>query len=285
MLLKVHPEDFIVREHTQIKSGSGPFKVYLLRKTNRNTEDVLQELSRMFHVQRKDIGYCGNKDKNAVTEQFITIRNGPSDIRPTETFSATYLCDCAEPLHLGAHEKNFFIITVRAVKHAPVFVPPKNFFGEQRFSENNVAVGLALLQRKYKEAATLLGLSYTTDPINVLRTVPKHTLILYAHAVQSMLWNELAATLPPQQTTLMLPGFGTENTQYESLLAKYGLTEDAFVNRSFPEISLEAVERPVLQDVSDFSASEVHDGVCTVCFSLGKGSYATETVKQLFEEK
>jgi tRNA(Glu) U13 pseudouridine synthase TruD len=291
MQLKSIPEDFIVREHASLTLGGGAHKVFLLRKRDRNTEDCLQEISRMLNIPRKDIGYCGNKDKRAVTEQYITIKNAPAQIRTPSTFTLTYVGSQQEALRLGGHERNFFIITVRdlTTTEQPVLSTVKNYFGEQRFSDANDTVGFALLRRDYRGAADALGLTYTTDPISALRTVPKHTLLLYVHAAQSRLWNTLVKTLPAQQGMVPLAGYAsTGDPEYlnalQQLLAEQQLTREAFVNKSIPELSLEGGARALLQDVQDFSASTIRDGVCTMCFSLGKGSYATETVKALFEK-
>ncbi len=286
MQLKVHPDDFIVREHWIPTFSAGAHKIFLLRKTQWNTEDVLQDLSHMLKIPRKDIGYCGNKDKQAVTEQFISMKNAPSEIRTPPTYSLAFLGTRKESLHIGEHERNFFTITIRDIQEKPVLKPIKNYYGEQRFGENNVDVGFALLHKDYKKAATLLNIPFTNDPIAALRTVPKKILLLYVHAVQSMLWNEMAAQLPEVQDSVPIPGFAPAgNPQHKQLMLdtmkKYELTRESFINRSIQELTSEGGARDVLQDVRDFSASDVHAGVCVVSFSLGKSSYATETLKQV----
>jgi tRNA(Glu) U13 pseudouridine synthase TruD len=291
MRLKSTPEDFIVKELLTLTPKEGSYRAYLLHKRCWNTEDCLQWIAQSLRVQRKDIGYCGNKDRHAVTEQYITIRNGPKEIRTPQGFTLTYVCDRKEPLRLGDHERNFFIITVRELQgnNKPELKPVKNYFGEQRFGSNNTEIGFALLRKQYKQAADLLGLQHTTDPIGVLRTIPKHTLLLYVHAVQSQLWNEIVLQLPAEEGEVPMPGYAPEgDTKYfpimEQVLQQHNLNRMDFINKSFPELSLDGGSRSLLQDVQDFSATDVADGACTVQFSLGKGSYATETVKQLFTE-
>ena len=65
-----------------------------------------------------------------------------------------------------------------------------------------------------------------------------------------------------------------------ALLERHELTEDCFVNRSMHELSLEGGARQVYQDVHDFTASTVKDGVLILQFSLPPSQYATETIKQ-----
>ncbi len=288
MILKEKPQDFVVRELIKLELQEGPYSTYLLRKTNCNTEDVLQDISRMLRIPRKNIGYCGTKDKHAITEQHITILRGPHVVRTPSGYVLAYLGTLRDPLHLGSHQRNHFTITVRAVQHAPTRRSTKNFFGEQRFGTNNVAIGLALLRKEYKVAANMLGLTFSTDPISALRQIPRHTLLMYVHAVQSALWNELAQTLPATSQLVPLPGFAPSGDPaliqaMDTLLSKHGLHRMSFIDRSFPELTVEGSQRELLQDVQDLSISSINDGVCILTFSLAPGQYATETVRQLFE--
>jgi tRNA(Glu) U13 pseudouridine synthase TruD len=290
MLLKDVPEDFMVREVLTPALGEGEHALFLLRKRERNTEDCVQWLSERLHIPRKHFGLCGNKDKRAITEQYVTIRGAPRELRTPNEFTMTFLGVVREPLYLGAHNGNVFTITVREVPgNAPAQLGVvRNYFGEQRFSTRNDEIGFMLLRREYAAAAQALGLPPSTDPISALRTVPKRTLTLYVHAAQSRLWNDAVAALRDDEIasgmTLALPGYGVEiAAAMRDALTQRGLDESSFVNRSFQELSVEGIERPVLQDVQDFAASNVREGTCTLRFRLPSGQYATETVRQLWK--
>ena len=304
MLLKSSSEDFIVEEildTTTILDESGSYSLYTLKKRQWNTEDCIQWLMRGFNKERRDFAVCGNKDKHAITTQYLTIRHGPKEVRtPNEGekfFTLEYLGRTKEPLRLGAHSKNKFIITVRALGPAwegktLTRKPIRNTFGEQRFSEQNDTVGMMLVRKQYKEAARALGLDPGNEPVAALRAIPKHTRILYVHAAQSRIWNELAATIMPptdgSNPLIPMPGYGPEgDAQYlpamDALLEKQGLDRMSFVNRSMPELSVEGNARKLFQDVEEFSATPIVDGTCTLSFTLGTGQYATETVRQLFD--
>ena len=72
--LKKQPEDFNVREVMDLKlSPQGQYSYYLLKKRNYTTERAVQRVSEMLHIPRKIINFAGNKDKVAVTEQYISI--------------------------------------------------------------------------------------------------------------------------------------------------------------------------------------------------------------------
>ena len=68
--IKSVPEDFIVEEIPLFEfSDTGKYTYFLLKKTNYNTEKVIQKLSKYYKIPRKRFGYAGNKDKKAVTTQ------------------------------------------------------------------------------------------------------------------------------------------------------------------------------------------------------------------------
>jgi len=309
MRLKTTPEDFIVEEILNYKpllDETGSYSLYSLKKRLWNTEDCVQWLAKGLHRERRDFAVCGNKDKHAVTTQYLTIKGGAKDVHGCEAsegsdggkwFTITYLGRVKEPLRLGAHTQNKFTITVRELENregtTPIIKPIRNTFGEQRFSEQNDVVGMMLIRKQYKEACAALGINPGNEPVAALRNIPKHTRILYVHAAQSRLWNELAMSIPlptdGSNPLIPVPGYGPEgDAQYlpamDAILEREGLDRMSFVNRSMSELSVEGNSRKLLQDVEEFTATPIIDGVCTISFTLGTGQYATETIRQLFEK-
>ena len=47
-----------------------------MQKTNRDTQDALAYLARTLHVNVKDFGVAGTKDKRGVTVQRVSLRRG-----------------------------------------------------------------------------------------------------------------------------------------------------------------------------------------------------------------
>src|SRR3989338_10267783 len=75
--LKQVPEDFIVKEVSTIKiEDNGKYSYFILKKKNYNTLNAIQAVANKLGINIKNIGFAGNKDKNAVTEQAISICNG-----------------------------------------------------------------------------------------------------------------------------------------------------------------------------------------------------------------
>ena len=70
MKIKYIEEDFRVKEQPcfELKS-SGEFACFKLSKKNWNTPSVITKIGEKLRVSSKSIGYAGNKDTFAITEQ------------------------------------------------------------------------------------------------------------------------------------------------------------------------------------------------------------------------
>ena len=53
-----------------------PYIHFTMQKTNRDTQDALAYLARTLHVNVKDFGVAGTKDKRGVTVQRVSLRRG-----------------------------------------------------------------------------------------------------------------------------------------------------------------------------------------------------------------
>ena len=209
--IKQIPEDFIVKERsTIIPTPHGRYLYVLLRKTNRNTLDVVKELSRILRIKDKQIGFAGSKDKHGITEQVLSLPQSAKNVISSvniENASFTILGSGEEPLHLGDLTGNSFEIVVRNLDpgiiaeslERPSFT--ENYFDEQRFSSHNVVIGKALLKKDFAEAARLLEHAsclyhleqHPRDYIGALKTLPIRLLRMYVNAFQSSLWNRTVA--------------------------------------------------------------------------------------------
>ena len=176
--IKEKPEDFFVKEILDIPiENKGDYAVYLLRKINRNTIDVVRELSKRLKLPVKDITFAGLKDKNAVTEQYLAIKglkNPPQEVEG-ENYKLKLVGFSNQPLELGKFKGNYFEVVVRNVsktereraeRNLP-FVSKygfANYFGEQRFGSVKNAkefVVKYLLKGEYEKALREYLLSYS----------------------------------------------------------------------------------------------------------------------------
>ena len=214
--IKQTPEDFIVKEMNDIILGNtGKYAYFLLKKKNYNTIKAIETIAKALGINVKNIGFAGNKDKNAVTEQLISIKNGKKDFEKVslKDIGLKYVGKGDEEIYLGRLKGNEFYITIRGMedkeikkieekaKNKQIFMP--NYFGEQRFSKSNHWIGKAITNRDFKKAVELVLESNSeqnerieehlqrqkNDFIVALKIIPFKMLKLYVHSYQSFLFN------------------------------------------------------------------------------------------------
>ncbi|MBW2990653.1 tRNA pseudouridine(13) synthase TruD, partial [Candidatus Woesearchaeota archaeon] len=297
-------------------SKTGGYAVFNLKKKNYTTERAVQHIIQALHMDRKRIGYAGNKDRVAVTEQNISIKNIKKEkvenlkIKDIELKFIGY---SKEPISLGDLNGNKFKIIVRNIEKSPICLKRIiNYFGEQRFSRNNAEIGKAIIKKDFKKAVDRILDSIGEDEkkviehlkknrndfVGALKTMPWKILKLYIHAYQSKLWNETVKILVKKEIKekkIPLIGFATEikdkNVKkiVEKVMQNKQIDYNDFVIRAIPELSSEGSERNVYAEVKAMEIGELEDDELNkgkkkvkISFSLGKGSYGTEVVKAMF---
>ncbi|MBS3101872.1 tRNA pseudouridine(13) synthase TruD [Candidatus Woesearchaeota archaeon] len=214
--LKQIPEDFIVKEISHpIIDNNGQYAYFLLRKKNYNTLDAARKIADKLRIKEKNIGFAGSKDRNAVTEQKISVFRGKKDFENInfKDIELKYLGSGNEPISLGDLEGNEFEITIRNLSNneaskirnsegKKILMP--NLFGPQRFSKSNHLVGKAIIKKDFKKAVELILESnndfsneinehlrkHKNDFVVALKKVPLKLVRLYVHSYQSFIFNE-----------------------------------------------------------------------------------------------
>ena len=221
--IKQIPEDFIVKEVNEVKTDEkGRYTYFILKKRNYTTERAVSAIAHYLKTDRKNIGYAGSKDKNALTEQFISIQQQikKQDIK-LKDIELKYFGKGNERINLGNLKGNEFIITVRnlnekEIKLTSIQIP--NYFDEQRFSKNNAEIGKSILKKDLKKAVDLIleGSSENNvgferdvkeyisklpnDFIGAIKKVPKKIRMMYVHAFQSLIFNKTVSELIMSET-------------------------------------------------------------------------------------
>jgi len=148
--LRVTPEDFRVEERLGFEpDGAGGHALLVVEKRGANTGWVAAQLARTAGVAARDVGWSGQKDRNAVTRQSYTVPWGeraPLDpwLAVTgEGYRVVAAARHGRKLRPGSHRANRFSVRVRAIAGdvnalqsrvealARRGVP--NYFGPQRF--------------------------------------------------------------------------------------------------------------------------------------------------------
>lgn len=169
--IKEQVDDFVVKELASHNTDDeGEHLIVKLRKQNMTTMDAIDKLSKMLHISRNRIGYAGNKDKRAVTEQFISIQGvEEEEVRNvyTDEFDIEVIGKNGK-IGLGNLKANRFDITVRDLKLPAGDIKERtekiadqlggkipNYFGPQRFGSSRPIthqVGRLILKENYEEA-------------------------------------------------------------------------------------------------------------------------------------
>lgn len=196
MKIKQIPEDFFVKELASIPlKENGKFLFFLLRKKSWNTMDAVKEIASKLGIPNDKVAYAGIKDKNAVTEQYISIQGVSKEaveklkIKDIELVFVGY---SNEKMNNEMLQGNSFKITLRGlekeIRALPKLIP--NYFDEQRFGTNarNHLVGEAIVKREFGRACDLMQIKADNNPINAL-IAKKELLFLCFNAYQSYLFN------------------------------------------------------------------------------------------------
>lgn len=154
--IRQSPEDFQVDEIINIPmDGEGEHQWLKIQKREANTDWVAGQLARIAGIQKRDVGYAGLKDRNAVTTQWFSLHvpgRTVEDIAAQLPEGVTLLEEHrhSKKLRRGALEGNRFKLTLRECagdaeafqqavnKIAKQGMP--NYFGSQRFGHggNNI---------------------------------------------------------------------------------------------------------------------------------------------------
>jgi tRNA pseudouridine13 synthase len=211
--IKQKPEDFVVKERLDIdkfinnfndknknSTNNGDFSYYKLTKTNYNTISAIKAIARAWGLDEKFVNFAGTKDRNAVTEQYISIKRGPKKDLYINDITLNFLGVGKERINLGVLDGNDFEIVVEFSSGSsngdklPYRKIKKmvNYFDDQRFGnkKENHIIGKLLVQKKFKDVCDLLKLEVKgNDHVKAIRVMHKKLLQLFVHAYQSYLWN------------------------------------------------------------------------------------------------
>lgn len=199
------PEDFQVDEELGFApEGAGEHLLVRIRKRNLNTEQVARQLAHHAGIRVRDVGYCGLKDRVAVTSQWFSLwlpGQPDPDWSSVENENLQLLEQVRHnrKLQRGALSQNRFKIVLRKVQGDRDEIEARlttikqqgvpNYFGEQRFGRNG---------NNLVAAEAMFGGRRIKD---------RHLRSLYLSAARSYLFNEvLAARVQANNWQSILPG-------------------------------------------------------------------------------
>ncbi|MDP7030360.1 MAG: tRNA pseudouridine(13) synthase TruD [Phycisphaerales bacterium] len=173
-VIRARPEDFLVEEVTAFEpTGQGEHLALLVQKRGLDHASMVRHLARAFRVPPGRVGWAGMKDKEAVTQQWVTVQTEASDVPDLghESLAVVSAERHARRLRLGHLTGNRFTIRMRQVDPTAVVEANRrlttlassglpNRFMSQRFGYRgvNAVIGEHVLRRSPSQAlAVWLG--------------------------------------------------------------------------------------------------------------------------------
>lgn len=199
-------QDFFVDEVLGFDlDGQGDHVCLNIEKRELNTDDVVRKLCEFAQVKQVDVGFCGLKDRNAVTTQWFSLHMpGKTEPQWSSLNSDKLRCLSAirhtRKFRRGTHKKNKFRILLHDVcaerdeihsrleNICRLGVP--NYFGEQRFGHN---------QSNIERASRMLN--------GELSVKSRSKKSLFLSAIRSILFNQVLSRRVADRTwNEALPG-------------------------------------------------------------------------------
>jgi tRNA pseudouridine13 synthase len=313
---KLVEEDFFVAEELGFEpSGEGEHLLLYIRKKNITTEMLVSDLAKLFKLKTRDIGFCGLKDKKAVTEQWLSVHLPIKDSIPDVAGYNWQLIKGVrhnKKLRRGIHKGNRFVIQLRNIEGDASLLEERlkvlgeegfpNYFGWQRFGGggSNVEKAERLFLGELKCKPFQRSLFYSAARSYLFN----HFLSL---RIQSNTWNNALsgdcfnldgtnAIFGPEDITADIerriiekdihpvgPLFGVDNLRLESK----SLEVCEQVANQFPVLvaglvaaKIKTAWRP-LRVMPKSLNWKLNDQSCELMFSLPVGSYATALIHEL----
>lgn len=244
MRLKSTPEDFMVREATdlRIRKQPGPYRVYMLEKTGWNTADALSTIAREKRVPLSKFAYGGKKDRYGHTFQYVTVQHhgdlsfATPNYPNTTGYSFKAMGYSMEPMASGRILSNRFELVIREIRPdeaAQIKAGLErvrsegfpNYFDDQRFGSYDPERGFTaekMLQGKWEEALAIpLTYSYPTEK----REAKERKQLLRER------WGDWAACREVAKTAF-------EQRSFDLLMAKPGAFKEALATARREELEM-----------------------------------------------
>ena len=319
-LLKANPEDFLVVEDLGFApDGEGEHLLVRILKSGCNTRFVADALAKFLKVPAREVSFAGQKDKHAVTEQWLCARLPGKEMPDMSKFQLEG-CQVLEfarhkrKLRLGALKGNRFTLVLREISDrsdvearlqaiAEKGVP--NYFGAQRFGINGSNLHGALrwaesggpVRDRNKRSFWLSAArsALFNQQVSVRLKKPDFNQVVDGDALQlagrGSWFVATDAEMPDLQSrvdardlmiTASLPGSGEWGSQRAALaFEQQTLADETLLQSLLVREKVEAARRAMLLYPQQLCWEWCDDVTVKVKFWLPAGSFATSVVREL----
>ncbi len=285
-LFRSQLEDFQVDEIIDLQpSGEGEHLLLHIRKRDQNTTWVAGLLAKLAGINRNDVGYCGMKDRFAVTTQWYSLhlpgRKLDAAQLEHDDFEVIACCRHHKKLRRGMHQGNQFNILLRDFKADPALVTKRlrlieqqgvpNYFAEQRFGHEG---GNLYEAQKLIAADQLKGNRHGTG--------------IYLSAARSWLFNLVVAKYIERgdlsDQTGPLWGRGRSNVSVDNRQIESEVLADwQGWCYALEHAGLKQERRNLLLKPENLTASWTQADCLRLQFALPSGCFATALLRELAE--
>lgn len=325
--LKSQPEDFQVDEvlegvpaesDPEMITGEGEHLYLRLRKSGDNTEFVARELANLAGCRSFDVGFCGLKDRHAVTSQWFSLYRpgqGADDAdllrQVAERWQVLSACRRSRKLRRGEHSGNRFVIVLRDLEGSMAAIDSAlerlkeqgapNYFGPQRFGHGGANLDrAAAMDPSAMDSRSRSGGRGRKGKNRAGRAASKN--VLYFSAARSWLFNEVLAErvvagnwrsplagdpgLPDDGSVSTGPLWGDGGTSaggdLESLERRVVERAPELV-QLFSTTRMKPERRSLVIQPGELAWQWVESGSLRLEFALAPGQYATTLLTDVFE--
>ena len=317
---KVCPEDFQVKEILNFEpDGEGDHLFLYVEKKGLTTQDVQKRLMNFFKLSDRDVSFSGMKDKQALTQQWFSVKQGNNQLRDANELNAEHLhvqriIKNKRKLRRGSHHSNQFSIRLRdlsgqgetlidSLQNLSLEGVP-NYFGEQRFGRNGDNVANAKL---YFNGSLKIKEHYKRSLYISAARAHLFNLVL-SQRVEEKNWNTYtsgdvmsldgsSASFKPESWDKNLadrlnkkdihpsgPMWGVGELKTEDLseaLEKEVASTEHELKLGLENVGLQQERRALRSMPENLSYKVENDTTIVLDFSLSKGAYATSFLREL----
>lgn len=319
-LLKAEPADFIVDEQLDTSGCEGGEHLYLrLEKVGDNTEFVARQLAALAQCRHFDVGFCGLKDRHAVTRQWFSVyqpglEGEDSDLmsRIAETWPVLDWCRAQKKLRRSDHQGNGFRIVLSEVSGQKESIEKAlaglgdhgcpNYFGPQRFGHQGGNLDRAIAMdparmisgrgRNGKKRGRGRSASGSGESKNVLYFSAARSWLfneVLAHRVDTGTWREILdgePGLPGEPAAITGPMWGDGGTDAGSIqgeLERRVVSGSPKIESVFAVTRMKPERRRLVMAPIAFRWEWLDTDRLLVSFSLPPGQYATTLLGDVFD--
>ncbi|EGT4300609.1 tRNA pseudouridine(13) synthase TruD [Cronobacter sakazakii] len=319
--LKASPSDFqVVEDLGFAPDGDGEHLLVRIRKTGCNTRAVADALAKFLGIAAREVSFAGQKDKYAVTEQWLCARLPGKEMPAMRAFTLEG-CEVLEfarhrrKLRLGALKSNRFSLVLRDITHRDEIeqrlgligekgVP--NYFGPQRFGRGGSNIYQA--KRWAQTGQPPRERNKRGFALSAARSLMFNTLVserlqrfgvnqvMDGDALQLAGRGSWFVATPEELTDLQarvdngellitaaLPGTGDWGTQRAALaFEQTTLADETELLTLLTREKVEAARRAMLLFPRELRWQWQDDATLEVSFWLPAGSFATSVIRELF---